>query len=331
MTRALPALLLISCASMKPPNATEPPGARGRASQPSDRQLGSRTLPGWPQSDDDRELVELLVRKHGEAQRPRVERGLRQVAAMWRTQDGDDRARRAFAEEWFEPDPQKLSTLLGRFEEMLEQVDGYFVDIQREMRKHSDVELGPLLPIDEQFGALDLSAHASDDLFQSRLAFIALLNFPLPTLDEMLAQGPKWSRAEWAAVRLTRRFALRPSAEALQARSKAAADAEVYVAGYNLWMHHALTREGKRLFPKGVRLLSHWNLRDQIKADYAEPDAALGLARQRLIGAILQQIVAQTIPQAVIDDPRLDWFVDTGRVTAADAAEFDTVQMQAQG
>ena len=148
---------------MKPPNATEPPDARGRASQPSDRQLGSRTLAGWPQSADDRELVNLLVGKHGEAQRPRVEQGLKQVGAMWRPQDGDDRARRAFVEQWFESDPQKLSTLLGRFEEAFEQVDGYFVGIYRELRRHTDVQLGPLLPIDEQFAQLDLSAHATED------------------------------------------------------------------------------------------------------------------------------------------------------------------------
>src|SRR5207248_8232352 len=138
-------------------------------------------------------------------------------------------------------------TLLGRFEEAFEQVDGYFVGIYRELRRHTDVQLGPLLPIDEQFAQLDLSAHATEDLFQSKLAFIALLNFPLPTLDETLAQGPKWTRNQWAAARLTRRFALRPSAEAVQARTKATADAEAYVAGYNLWMHHALPRDGRRL------------------------------------------------------------------------------------
>src|SRR5438067_386155 len=331
MTRALPALLLLSCASMKPPNATEPPDARGRASQPSDRQLGSRTLPGWPQSADDRELVDLLVRKDGEAQRPRVEQGLKQVGAMWRPQDGDDRARRAFVEQWFESDPRKLSTLLGRFEYALEQVDGYFLDIGRELRRYSELELGPELPIDEQLAALDLSAHSSEDLFQSKLAFVALLNFPLPTLDEMLAQGANWSREEWAAVRLTRRFALRPSAESQQARARASAAAEAYVAGYNLWMHHVLTRDGTRLFPKGVRLISQWNLRDQIKAEYAEPDGARGLARQRLIRSAMEHIVSQTVPRSVIDDPRLDWYVDTGRVTAAPAEEIETEQMSRQG
>src|SRR5712692_5318161 len=177
MRKALPAVLLAACASFKPPNATEPPDARERAVTPSDRQLGSRTLPGWPQSSNDRELVELLVKKHGEAQRQRIERGLRQVAAMWRPQDGDDRARRYFVEQWFESDPRKLTALLGRFEYALEQVDGYFLELGRELR------------IDEEFAGLDLSAHSSEDLFQSKLAFIALLNFPLPTLDEMLAQG----------------------------------------------------------------------------------------------------------------------------------------------
>ena len=331
MRKTLPAVLLAACASLKPPNATEPPDAREGAVTPSDRQLGSRTLPGWPQSGDDRELANLLLKKHGDSQRARIERGLKQVAAMWRRQDGDDRARRAFVEQWFESDPRKLSALLGRFEYTLEQVDGYFLDIGRELRRYSELELGPELPIDEQLAALDLSAHSSEDLFQSKLAFVALLNFPLPTLDEMLAQGAKWSREEWAAVRLTRRFALRPSAEAQQARARAAAAAEAYIAGYNLWMHHVLTRDGTRLFGKGVRLISHWNLRDQIKAEYAEPDRARGLDRQRLIRSAMEHIVSQTVPRSVIDDPRLDWYVDTGRVTAAPAEEIETEQMSRQG
>src|SRR5207244_3099088 len=109
MRKTLPAVLLAACASLKPPNATEPPDAREGAVTPSDRQLGSRTLPGWPQSGDDRELANLLLKKHGDSQRARIERGLRQVAAMWRPQDGDNRARRAFVEQWFESDPRAAS------------------------------------------------------------------------------------------------------------------------------------------------------------------------------------------------------------------------------
>ena len=66
-----------------------------------------------------------------------------------------------------------------------------------------------------------------------------------------------------------------------------------------------MASEGQRPFPSGKRLLSHWNLRDQIEADYAEGQA--GLVRQRLLRSAIERIVTQEIPRAVIDDPRLDW------------------------
>jgi hypothetical protein len=38
-----------------------------------------------------------LVARHGEEQRPRIRRGLRQVVGLWRAEDGDTEAFRAFA------------------------------------------------------------------------------------------------------------------------------------------------------------------------------------------------------------------------------------------
>jgi hypothetical protein len=147
----------------------------------------------------------------------------------------------------------------------------------------------------------------------------------------LVAQGPRWSRKQWAQARLTQRFAMRPSGAALQARAKATADADAYIAGYNVWMHHVLSPDGRRLFPKGVRLLTHWNLRDQIKADYSEPDKPLALARQRLIREVMERIVTQTIPKGAIDDPRVDWNPATNAVSAAPPEEVETEQMKAQG
>ncbi|HLP16920.1 MAG TPA: hypothetical protein VK470_11710, partial [Bacteroidota bacterium] len=51
--------------------------------------------------------------------------------------------------------------------------------------------------------------------------------------------------------------------------------------------------------------LSHWNLRDEIKADYA--DTEHGLEKQRMITRVMERIVTQTIPQSVIDNPHADW------------------------
>src|SRR2546430_2006653 len=96
-------------------------------------------------------------------------------------------------------------------------------------------------------------------------------------------------------------------------------------------MHHVLAPGGKRIFPAGVRLLAHWNLRDQIKADYAEKDRALGLERQRLIRAAMERIVDQSIPKAVIDDPRVDWDPQANAVTLSPGGEVEAEKMKAQG
>ena len=137
----------------------------------------------------------------------------------------------------------------------------------------------------------------------------------------MVAQGPGWSRARWAEARLAGRFATRPSGAALAERAEASAAAEAYIAGYNLWVHHLMASDGQRPFPSGKRLLSHWNLRDQIKADYAEGQA--GLVRQRLLRSAIERIVTQEIPRAVIDDPRLDWDPVKNTVVAAPAGEVE--------
>ena len=79
-------------------------------------------------------------------------------------------------------------------------------------------------------------------------------------------------------------------------------------------MHHVLTPDGRRLFPAGLRLLSHWNLRDELKARYADPE---GLPRQRLIAAVMDRIVRQEIPAVVVNNPlrRLDAGDGRGRAS----------------
>jgi hypothetical protein len=264
-----------------------------------------------------------LASRHGDAQRPRIERGLAQMAALWRGSDGDAGAFRAFAEANFLSDPRDLEGLLGRFEEALEQMDGAAVEVNRTLGRRAALDLGPLTEADRLFAALDFGAHATDDLFEGKLAFAALLNFPLTTLEERLSQGPGWSRREWAGVRLAGRFARRVPAQVTQEIGRAAAEAGLYIAEYNLFMHHVVTgdeRRPVRAFPKGMRLLSHWNLRDQIKADYAAPD---GLPRQRAIQKVMEHIVAQTIPAAVVNDPAVDWNPFSGRVWPAPAGSIE--------
>src|SRR3989440_9509885 len=262
-----------------------------------------------------------LIAKYGEAQRLRLERGLRQVGEFWRPEDGDAAAFEGFVRANFAGDQATLDTMFNRFERLLEQLGGHMHEINREFREQMDLDLGPVLPFDEMFGGYDPSAHIIDDFFQNKLAFVALLNFPLTTLDERLKEGPSWTRRQWAEVRLAQRFSKRIPADVNLGIAQAEAAAARYVAEYNIWMHHLLDENGQRLFPPKMRLLSHWNLRDEIKADYA--DKQNGLAKQRIIQQVMERIVTQTIPAVVVNNPTVDWdpFTNDVKPTAVQDSE----------
>src|SRR5262249_37412601 len=159
----------------------------------------------------------------------------------------------------------------------------------RDFKRQSDLDLGPIYPFDEVLAGYDPAAHVNEDFFRNRLAFAVLLNFPLTTLEQRLTDGPSWTRRQWAEARLAQRFSKRIPAAVHLAIADAAAEAERYIARYNIWMHHLVDAKGQRLFPSGLRLLSHWNLRDEIKADYS--DAKEGLAKQREIALVCDRIV----------------------------------------
>lgn len=266
------------------------------------------------------EAARVLVAKHGEAERARIERGVRQAAQMWREKDGDAAAFQALCAAEFLPQGETLDLTFGRLEYAMERLGGYFTSLARDLRSGADLELGPLLPLDGRLSGFDASAHLSEDLYESRIAFVALLNFPLTTLEERLRDGGRWTRRQWAEGRLAQRFATRVPAEVNAAQAKAYAEGGAYIAGYNVYTHHVLTPDGKRLFPAGQRLLSHWNLRDEIKARYADPE---GLARQRLVARVMDAIVRQTIPAAVVNNPLVDWTPETGAVTVSAVKDVD--------
>jgi hypothetical protein len=252
-----------------------------------------------------------LLERHGEAHRERIERGVDQVAALWRAGDGD---LVAFCLAQFAAEPAAVDALFARLQEQLEQIGGHMAELGRALRWSTEVEAGPILPVDPLLAAYDPGATVRDGLFTAKVAFAALLNFPLTSLADRLRDGAGYDRRRWAEVRLTGRFDVRIPGEISAAASAADAAADQYVAGYNLWMHHVLGEDGQRRFPHGKRLISHWNLRDELKANYADAD---GLAKQRTIVRVMERIVTQTIPAAVIDNPHLDWNPFTDELVAA--------------
>jgi hypothetical protein len=286
----------------------------------------NRTLP-WMR-DAIAKMEKELIAKYGEDQRPRVERGLRQVAEFWRAEDGDAAVFEEFVLANFAGEPATLDTMLLRYQRLLEQLHGHMHEINREFRQQADLDAGPVLPFDELFAGYDPAAHVVDDFFNNKLAFVVLLNFPLTTLEERLSEGPKWSRKQWAEVRLAQDFSVRiPAAVNLEV-ARAASEADSYISQYNIWMFHVLDQNGQSLFSAKLRLLSHWNLRDEIKADYA--DTQHGLEKQRCIQQVMERIITQTIPAVVVNNPTVDWNPWTNEVKAASEKDSDIAPLAGQ-
>lgn len=263
-----------------------------------------------------------LVSKYGEEQRARLQQGMQQVAGFWHSEDGGAADFEAFVRTHFMGNREDLDAMFNRFQYLLEQLGGHMNKVILELRRQSDLDLGPILPFDEIFAGYDPSAHLIDDFFKNKLAFSVLLNFPLTTLEERLTAGEKWTRRQWAEARLAQSFSSRTPAEVNLAIAQAAAEADQYIAEYNIWMHHLLDAQDERLFPPRMRLLSHWNLRDEIKAQYSAPQA--GLARQQMIQRVMERIITQTIPAVVIDNPHVDWNPATNEVQPAAVQDSDT-------
>lgn len=268
------------------------------------------------------ETVDRLIGAYGPDAEVRIRTGVRQVAERWWEEDGDTAAFADFCVQSFTHSDEELAAIFERLGTVLEQMQGHLHEIRRGLNLALEVDTGPIRTIDRLLGDLDLSNHLDDDLFGSKVAFLALLNFPIHRLEDRLAaDGAGWTRRDWAMSRLMDRFAVRLPAAVLQGWTRAANEAEQYIAAYNLRLDRLVGAAGERPFPEGLRLISHWGLRDELAAQYADPDAEKGLARQRLIRRVMERIIAQEIPKAVIDNGDLLWDPESNRVRPLETIE----------
>lgn len=247
---------------------------------------------------------EYLLGKHGEGHKPRIDRGVRQAAAFWRAEDGSPEEFAKFCQLGFLADPGRLQVLFARIEAHMETLRGNLNRISQGLKRPLHLNLGEILPIDERFGRIDPAAHLSEDLFAAKVAFDVLLNFPSYSLAEKAELGPQWDRREWAYARCGDLFLSRLPARASQNAAIALNEAETYISSYDIHVGRLVDNEGHAPFPGDLRLISHWGLRDHIKALYAEKD---GLARQELLHEVLKRIIQQDIPKSMIGPGELAW------------------------
>ena len=258
------------------------------------------------------EVITQLKDSLGDASAFRIERGVEQVAALWREQDGNAEAFAQFCKRSFVGDTAALATLFTTLERNFEVMGGYFHKMDVELKMPLQLEGPAITPVDMMFGSYDASAHLTDDLYGNKVAFLTALNFPFYSLEEKTAQGAGWSRREWAYARMGDRFISRVPAAIQQDISKTLTEADAYISDYNILMDNLRNDAGEQLFPEGMKLITHWGLRDELKSNYADPER--GVEKQRMIYKVMQRIIDQSIPREVINSGSHTWNPETNEI-----------------
>ena len=249
-------------------------------------------------------------------------KGVKHASSLWRREDGTPGEFISFVAANYIADPSDRKSVFNKISFYLESLNGNFNEITLDFRKILDLSAGKIDEIDRMFGNYSVSSHIQDDFYSNKIAFLTALNFPYFTLAEKEELGAKWTREEWAMARLGDMFVSRVPAELSQALTTATGNAGMYIAEYNIYMGHLRTDDNRQLFPDDMVLLSHWNLRDELKANYA--DREKGYEKQEMIYKVMERIINQEIPEAVINSPDYEWAPFSNKVTKGS----ESVKMQ---
>lgn len=258
--------------------------------------------------------VKALQEKYGDASLDRYQRSVPQVASLWTAADGTPEEFKTFCLDHFVADSAELARMAGIIQANLESLWGCFNKISVDLKLPLHVTGPEPTELDELFGGFDPSAHFDDDMYEQKIAFIVVLNFPFYTLDEKNEMGKGWSRQQWAYARLGDLFTSRVPASCNQQLANQLAAADNYISNYNIMMGRLVNEQGQRMFPD-MALITHWGLRDELKTHYNEGDS--GLAKQRMIYQVMRRIIDQSIPQCVINNDQYVWNPYTNAVTDA--------------
>lgn len=253
-----------------------------------------------------------------------LEKGVRHASSLWRAEGGTPAEFSEFVAANYISDPATRKRVFLKLSNYFESLSGNMNEITLDLRKVLDEVAGEIDEVDRMFGNYSVGSHLQSDLYDNKIAFIIALNFPYYTLAEKEELGGGWSREQWAMARLGDQFVSRVPAELNQAASTAMGNAEMYIAEYNIHMGKLRSDDGHQLFADDMVLLSHWNLRDEIKSNYA--DTEKGNEKQEMIYRVMERIIRQEIPASVVNSPEYEWAPFSNTVTRGGAAAASTAE-----
>ena len=263
-----------------------------------------------------------------------AERGVRQVAALWQEADGTENDFVELVTAHYAATAEEKKVLYDRLSHILEQC-GQSADLLNNTLQEPTTLVGKGEPstVDWIISGYSPMAHFTEDMFANKIAHICVLNFPSFTLEEKNTLGQGWTRQEWAYARMGEVFNTRIPGSVYAHSAQAMSEAENYIAGYNIMMHCLRNEQGEQLWQEPMALLSHWNLRDELKSNYAVGDEAMrreGKEKQEMIYQVMLRIIRQDIPACVVNNAEYLWKPYSNEVLISPEGSNDYSQANVQ-
>lgn len=259
--------------------------------------------------------IDAIMERHVDADSSLVARGVTQVASLWSDGDGTEADFQALVSSCYAGVGEEREKLYGRLAHILEQC-GQSADLLNNMLQEPTTLVGKGEPVsvDWIISGYSPMSHFAEDMFANKIAHICVLNFPYYTLDEKNNLGKDWTRQEWAYARMGDVFHTRVPGNVMADYSQVLSQAENYIAGYNIMMHSLRNEHGEPLWHEPMALLSHWNLRDELKSNYAAGIEAR--EKQEMIYQVMLRIIHQDIPDCVVNNDQVTWYPYSNKVSA---------------
>ena len=124
----------------------------------------------------------------------RMERGVKQAAALWREEDGSKEEFQAFVAQNYAKTEEERTALFESLSRIMEKLNESADILTVELLKPTQLtNAGEPTEVDWIMSGYSASAHVIDDLFANKVAFITILNFPFYTLEEKNTLGTQWT------------------------------------------------------------------------------------------------------------------------------------------
>lgn len=259
--------------------------------------------------------IAAITTAHPTADTSLVARGVEQVASLWEETDGSEADFEALVSSSYAGSCQEREVLYQRLAHIIEQCS-QSADLLNNTLQEPTTLVGKGEPtnVDWIISGYSPMSHFAEDMFANKIAHICVLNFPYYTLEEKNALGSQWTRQEWAYARMGDMFHTRVPGNVMAAYSQALSQAENYISGYNIMMHNLRNEQGEQLWQEPMALLSHWNLRDELKSNYANVPHAQ--EKQEMIYQVMLRIIRQEIPACVVNHEEAIWYPYTNKLEA---------------